>query len=219
LITVSEGELEDQHSAQPSKYSVCYLDSYSEVISTAFNADESWKEFRGAIIKKYVIPNLSGDDAKDIALFQDFSLEDYHWNWTGKAMEFSCQNYLWFFLESQNKVQGLAIIYHPTRSALFNYDIFYIDYVAAAPWNRNTPATQRVFSGVGSILLKAATLFCTQKFNYAPGFSLHSLPKAESYYSKIGMTDLGQDASKQNLRKFEMCHKNCLSFLNQRKAN
>jgi len=41
---------------------------------------------------------------------------------------------------------------------------------------------------------------------------LHSLPQADNFYRKIGMTDLGQDASYQNLRYFEMTSEQARAF-------
>lgn len=44
---------------------------------------------------------------------------------------------------------------------------------------------------------------------------LHSLPQADDFYRKIGMTDLGQDAAYQNLRYFEMTSEQARAFFEQ----
>jgi hypothetical protein len=40
-----------------------------------------------------------------------------------------------------------------------------------------------------------------------------SLPQADAFYRKIGMTDLGQDSAYQNLRYFEMTAEQARAFL------
>lgn len=46
----------------------------------------------------------------------------------------------------------------------------------------------RVFKGVGPLLLDTVIAHAKDKLGLNPGFSLHSLPKATKFYNKIGMT-------------------------------
>jgi hypothetical protein len=57
---------------------------------------------------------------------------------------------------------------------------------------------------VGSILLGTA-INLSHDEGFGGRLGLHSLPQADSFYrDKLGMTELGPDISKQNLRYFEM---------------
>ncbi len=57
--------------------------------------------------------------------------------------------------------------------------------------------------GVGSALITAAVALSDDE-GFKGRLGLHSLPQADAFYRKIGMTDLGQDTAYQNLRYFEM---------------
>lgn len=52
--------------------------------------------------------------------------------------------------------------------------------------------------------------------SYEEGFKgrigLHSLPQADAFYRRIGMTDLGPDPACQNLRYFEMTVEQARAF-------
>lgn len=129
--------------------------------------------------------------------------EDFHWDWIGKAWTCNTEEYHWFYLTADHDIQAACIIYHPHDSKIDGEKIFYVDYLATAYWNRAREGYQKRFSGLGSILLSYSTNFAIDILGYRPGFSLHSLPKAEGYYKKIGMKDMGVDISKENLRYFE----------------
>ena len=83
--------------------------------------------------------------------------------------------------------------------------LVYVDFLEAAPWNRNDLAEEPAkFGGCGSILINAAI-----QQSILEGFKgrvgLHSLPQANNFYANAcGMTDMGQDANYENLRYFEL---------------
>jgi hypothetical protein len=69
------------------------------------------------------------------------------------------------------------------------------------------------FSGVGTVLMAAAIQFSIDE-EFSGRVGLHSLPQADDWYRKCGMTDLGPDAGeKQNLRYFEMTPEQAKEFL------
>jgi hypothetical protein len=111
--------------------------------------------------------------------------------------------YEWFYLLSQGKPQGACVFYHPKESIIDEKDIFYIEYVAVAPWNRDTPVTNRKFKGIGTILIKCALNYAVDKLGLQYGFSLHSLSQAKNYYEKIGMINF-PEKDKDRLVYFEM---------------
>ncbi len=43
----------------------------------------------------------------------EFGLADYHWSWIAKANLTASDEYQWFYLCAEEKVQGVCIIYHP----------------------------------------------------------------------------------------------------------
>lgn len=142
---------------------------------------------------------------------REYNVEDFHWDWGMKAGLKSGDEYEWFFLVVDDKVQTVCVLHHPRDSKIDGEEIFYVDYVASAFWNRDRPGYTRKFSGLATILLKEATRFFAIK--YRAGFSLHSLPKAEDYYRKIGLKDFGIDPS-CHMRYFEAEEKIALTFAN-----
>lgn len=143
------------------------------------------------------------DDAKLIEVLESIQTEDHHWDWFKKSYKFMSDEYEWFFLFSEDKPQGACLIYHPEGSALCEENIFYVEYLAVAPWNRDCLVRQREYKGVGSTLLKAALNYSIQKLGLTPGFSLHSLPQAKEYYEKLKMVNV-REMDKGPLLYFEL---------------
>lgn len=219
MKTVHSGHFTQSNNAPLIAYNVCLAETSIEIYSAASSTDSSWTPFKTDIFQNHILPQMPGKTDIQIAeLFATYNLEDFGWNWFQKALHFHTNKYLWFYLESCGEIQGMAVLYHPQKSFCHPHDIFYIDYLASAPWNRESPVVSKRFSNIGKILIKACTEYCMYTLKYTPGFNLHSLPKAETYYSNIGMTDLGIDSSKGNLKKFEMFPVECITFL-QKGAN
>lgn len=180
----------------------------------AMGADREWIPVQHQIFQTHIQPALPHKTEAEIkALFAAYDIEDMGWKWQQKAISCSSSDYLWFCLEIEGITQGAAVILHPEKSYIYPHNIFYVDYLASAPWNRHSQAIPKKYSNIGTTLLTACANYCIDALKYTPGFNLHSLPKAESYYTQIGMTDLGTDSTKQYLRKFEMIAANCQTFL------
>jgi hypothetical protein len=133
----------------------------------------------------------------------EYGLTDFHWSWTNKALRTATDEYQWFYLEAEGKVQGVCVIFYPKQSRIDSEQIFYIDYIASAYWNRKRPGRNKRFSNVGLLLIANTIEYATTALGLRPGFCLHSLPTAESYYTKLGMTPYDLDSEKENLRYFE----------------
>ena len=129
--------------------------------------------------------------------------EDSHWNWLKKSIAYPKDEYEWFFLFIDKKPQGACLFFHPKESLLGTYEIFYIEYIAVAPWNRNTGIRPREYKGIGSSLLHCACDYAKNELNLTQGFSLHALPQAVSYYKTIGMINI-PESDKEALKYFEM---------------
>lgn len=197
------------------------IENPAELLKTAHHSQEEWGKHRDYILNTYVIPQLETlpDDQAEQCIIEHLG-EDLQWDWTNKALHtFRNPSYDWFLLKSDNQTQGLLTAYHPESSDLESGNVYYIDFLATAPWNRPTPSTSPRYKGVGTSLIIAVSNYYIEQQGYKPGFLLHSLPKAESYYSKLGMTDLGIDLNKENLKKFEMVTDRCLQMIDSRCAS
>lgn len=139
-------------------------------------------------------------------------LDDSHWDWLGKSIAYHTNEYVWFFVVADGKPQGACLIYHPQKSATCANNIFYVEYVAVAPWNRKNPISERVFFGIGSILIKTAIMHATAVLRLKHGFSLHALEKAAPFYLKIGMTP-HPGLDKPRLQYFEMPETTAVEYL------
>ena len=86
----------------------------------------------------------------------------------------------------ENNKEASAVSFSAKLTDLVDGEnIFYVEYLAVAPWNRDCLVRQREYKGVGSTLLKVALNYSVEKLGLIPGFSLHSLPQAKEYYEKL----------------------------------
>ncbi len=89
-----------------------------------------------------------------------------------------------------------------------------MEYLENAPWNRKEllfdPPRYR---GVGTILIGAA-IDLSKSEGFKGRLGLHSLPQSNRFYANTcGMTDMGVDASYQNLSYFEMTPEQAEAFI------
>lgn len=99
-------------------------------------------------------------------------------------------------------------------SSQANKHLVYVEYLEVAPWNRRLAAGGTTYKGVGKVLIAAAIQLSIDEGNRGR-IGLHSLPQADDFYNRCGMTDLGPDAAypKFPLRYFEMTEAQAKSFL------
>lgn len=145
-----------------------------------------------------------------------FGCPDARWQWSiiadpttlGISRESFC-------IESDGKVQCAMLVSLTERCRLAtqaSQHLVYIDYLAVAPWNRPRIATPIQLSGLGTIMLGiAVSLSKDEGWNGRVG--LHSLPQSEGFYVRHGMTNLGQDAAKEDLTYFEYTEDSAEQFL------
>ena len=167
-------------------------------------ASKQWNDAKSAILANLLSQEMPNDEAGLRVLFEGAGLSDWHWDWTWKSLTCRGDDFIWLYLVTEHeRVQAIAIIYHPKMSRLDDEPIFYIDYVATAYWNRNPKSGTVEFKGAARRLIAEATLHANKSIGYRAGFSLHSLPTAESYYEKLGLTKFEKDPSKEDLVYFE----------------
>lgn len=141
--------------------------------------------------------------------------QSLHWNWPKKIAR--VQGMLAFpgsSVIAQGITQGLAQ-FDLTRACQEpdqkGKPLVYVEYLEVAPWNRSELGAAPRLRGVGTVLLTAAAALSHDE-GFKGRIGLHSLPQADAFYRRTGMTDLGPDPAYQNLRYFEMTVEQARAF-------
>lgn len=80
-------------------------------------------------------------------------------------------------------------------------------------WSKKAPELRLLeSSGFGVVLFWRAILQSLDE-GFKGRVGLHSLPKAENFYRKCGMVEVGYDAAKQGLMYFELTQEGAEKFL------
>ncbi|MCU4191333.1 GNAT family N-acetyltransferase [Vibrio cholerae] len=203
---IEQGVLNDE-----SNNGIGYRVTFGWDLFSANSCDKSWKIYRFELAE-YIEKNFTEDDFPTI--FAQMQVEDYHWNWLSKSLVYQGDEYKWFYLKTEQDVEAACLAYHPKKSAVDSEEIFYIEFIAVAPWNRENPMSAKKLKGVGSILLKASIKYLVNSLGLTYRFGLHALPQARGYYQKIGM-DYLPIGDKDSLEYFEMSDKNSITFVNR----
>lgn len=197
LQEIEQGEL-----THISKGKVSYKIIHGWSLESSLECDTLWKQDWLALLKQ--IQQAQPDETKQNEIFASISTEDIHWDWFTKAVDSSTDEYEWFHLYADGKPQAACLIYHPEASALEPGNIFYVKFVAVAPWNRTCDLRPREFRSLGEIILRAAQRFAVKELQLRPGFCLHSLPKAEGFYAKLKMVKVDGKEDAQSLAYYEL---------------
>lgn len=195
-------EIEHGELTHVSKNKVPYKVIHGWSLESSLECDALWKQEWLALFKQ--IQQAQPDETKQNEILASISTEDIHWDWFTKAVESSTDEYEWFHLYADGRPQAACLIYHPEASALEPGDIFYVKFVAVAPWNRACDIRPRMFSRLGEIILRAAQRFAVKELRLRPGFCLHSLPKAEGFYTKLKMLKVTGKEDSQSLAYYEL---------------
>jgi hypothetical protein len=197
LQKIEQGELK-----HVSKKKVPYKITHGWNLKSSLECDTIWKQAWLALLKE--IQKAEPDETNQENILASISTEDTHWDWFTKAIKYSSDGYEWFHLYADDKPQAACLIHHPETSALEPGDIFYVKFVAVAPWNRTCDLRPREFRGLGEIILRAAQRFAVKELKLRPGFCLHSLPKAEGFYTKLKMVKVDGKEDAESLAYFEL---------------
>jgi hypothetical protein len=195
-------EIEQGDLTNVSKKKIPYKIIHGWSLESSVECDTLWKQGWIEIFKQ--IQQAEPDETKQGELLASISTEDFHWDWFKKAIDSSTDEYEWFHLYAGSKPQAACLIYHPEASALEPGDIFYVKFVAVAPWNRTCDFRAREFCGLGTIILRAAQRFAVKELKLRPGFCLHSLPQAEVVYKKLKMVRIDGKEDAQSLAYYEL---------------
>jgi len=195
-------EIEHGELTHVSKGKLTYTIVHGWDLMSSHECDTLWREAWSALFEQ--IRQAEPDKIKRKKILDSISMEDNHWNWFEKAFAYNTDEYEWFHLYADGKPQAACLIYHPEASALGPGDIFYIKFVAVAPWNRTCDLRPREFRGLGEIILRAVQRFAVNELKLRPGFCLHSLPRAEGFYTKLEMVKVAGKEDAQLLAYFEL---------------
>ena len=175
-----------------------------------------WKDYVTDIIMKLIVDEINIEDNKDL-LQNDIMLEDYHWNWLSKASKYATAEYDWFFLKTTDGVQGVCVTFHPKKSVFQSVNIFYIEYLSSAPWNRHSSLHDRQYKGIATEIIKQIQYYFIKTHLYNHGFNLHSLFQSQGFYEHIGMINVPEH-NKKHLLFYEMNKENAIIFLEGKNA-
>jgi hypothetical protein len=135
--------------------------------------------------------------------------QSLHWCWREKARKLRLLETNGYGISCEQQWQGVMLTKTASAVSRLGSDrgkpLVYIDYIEVAPWNWAIPEIGRMrqFRGIGSVLFWRAVKQ-SQDEGFHGRVGLHSLPQAESFYQRFGMTCIGPDASKQNLLYYEL---------------
>lgn len=135
--------------------------------------------------------------------------QSLHWDWRRKAPMLNLLEASGFGLVCNQQWQGVMLTKTVPYTARLAPDkgkpLVYVDFLEVAPWNWIIPEIGRPgrFRAVGSTLLwRAVNQSVEEGFRGRVG--LHSLPQAEEFYEKFGLTPVQRDGAKQNLLYMEL---------------
>jgi len=154
-------------------------------ILSAHSCDKKWKSFNLKLLEWIKKQNYPEKELGSV--LSKIQLHDMHWDWFKKSNVYRGDEYVWFYMFADEEPQGACLIYHPKESIINSGNIFYIEYVAVAPWNRANPMSERIFKGIGTLIIKNVLNYAVNTLHLQHGFSLHSVPPVVDYYKKIGM--------------------------------
>jgi hypothetical protein len=140
-------------------------------------------------------------------------LEHSHWDWRNKADSVEDARHMLVAVECSGEVQGImAVLRIPRAARLSDAHVIYVDYVESAPWNIRSQVTTPRFLGVGTLLLAEAVRLSIEA-GHGGHVGLHSLPQAERFYNRCGMTRLGPDSDYFDLMDYEFSEHQATSWL------
>lgn len=150
------------------------------------------------------------------ASLQACGAPDGHWDWRQKAAGIAQQPAFASFVVTCGDHVEAAMICDLRRDARIvsrsRMHLAYVDYLAVAPWNREQIQSPRKLRGLGQLMLATAISLSINE-GFEGRVALHSLTQSEGFYRACGMTDLGTDASLQDMCYFEFTADQANAFL------
>ena len=141
------------------------------------------------------------------AMLQATEQPDADWNWGYKLrISMSEPRFEAYVVEIDDLAQGVMLIetqWHRSQmEAQVRPRLVYVEYLAAAPWNRRIIEDPPDFVGIGRALMAFARRRSAD-LGYGGRVGLHALPVAEGFYRQLQMPDYGADPDYDGLVYFE----------------
>ncbi len=132
---------------------------------------------------------------------------DEFWDWEQKKRVYLQRDsamYEGYAIEYEQVTQGLMLIKTGGHRSWADPQqrLVYVHSLATAPWNRALNPEPMGFRTVGATLMEFAR-FRSEQLGFGGLVGLHSLPRAEGFYRRMGLRDEGVDSEKEGLRYFE----------------
>ena len=131
--------------------------------------------------------------------------DSFNWDWAQKIRSRDdLPNCHEFSVMAQSMTQGLMQVSFPfpaRASGALGGSVLYVEYLEVAPWNQPVAGSPQ-FKGVGAALMTAAIKLSRDK-GFAGCIGLHSLPRAEGFYARLGPENLDVDQACDGLSYFE----------------
>lgn len=178
-----------------------YSVQYGWNVLSSKECDELWQKSQLELLQ--YIDEQNYDDDMLSKVLESIQVEDAHWSWFTKSCAYIGDEYRWFYLYANGMPQAACVIFQPKESKLHPKNIFYVEFLAVAPWNRRCLVRERELLKVGTTLLQVVLQYSVNELKLSPGFSLHSLPQAAEYYRKLKMVNVGEE-DKESLMYFEL---------------
>jgi hypothetical protein len=183
-------------------------------LKSLLDAEVDWAPARIRLVQKCLAQGIRRQDWP----------QSLHWDWARKAAQLheifgnalSAERFMG--IECGGKWQGLLLgecARHRSRTSPPPRELVYVEFVESAPWNweLRDVGQEPFYRGVGPQLLEMAARW-SEQLGFKGRLGLHSLPQAEDFYrDRCQMTDLGPDATYQDLHYFEMTEAQAKTFL------
>lgn len=153
--------------------------------------------------------------------FENWEDQGWYWNWVEKYDRRADRiRFPSYALEVEGYLEGLLYLivgpdYVCRIATQRDAQLVYVDLVATAPWNRDHPdGTSPHYEGVGVSLVTQA-IFHSQTCGFGGRVGLHSIPDAQGFYRRCGMTELEADRQYGHMVYFESTPEQSQLFLDK----
>jgi hypothetical protein len=170
--------------------------------------EQNWRpvmdrQYRVGLLQYFLLPVALQTDDSFRDILGKLGVPDRHWNWRLKCAVAAKTNRKVYGMLNGGHVEGVMVLElgHTARCTP-GLPLVYVEFVAAAPWNRSAIQRPERFRGVGTLMLGAAVEVSRMQ-GLDGRCGLHSLVAAEGFYRRIGMKDFDIDPSKEGMRYFE----------------
>lgn len=171
------------------------------------------RQYNLALLNFFQLPPALQTEKKWDEMLGAFGAPDEHWKWRAKCTVAPGTKRQIFSLLNASEVEAAMVLASGKQSRDGTpRPMVYVDFVAVAPWNRREIQSPQRFRHLGTVMLGAAVVRSIST-GLDGRCGLHSLPQSEGFYRRIGMTDLGIDATYGSLRYFEFTSLSARKFI------